>query len=147
MLLSFNLLPLIIVFGFLALLDIIGWKKIGLIFIIVGAFLLFFLNKFLILKGILLILGLISIVIIVLIKSLGAGDKIVLSASFLIYPFYIIGPILIIALLISRESLNLEYFILHKLKRNVKEISIPFYPFLFFSTIIIYILLEILNHI
>ena len=47
----FNYLPLLIVFGFLAVFDLLDSKRINILFILIGAFVLFFMNNFTLLKG------------------------------------------------------------------------------------------------
>ncbi len=136
----FNYLPLLIVFGFLAVFDLLDSKRINILFILIGAFVLFFMNNFTLLKGTMFLIGVFSIIILFFIKSLGMGDKIVLSASFLIYPFYWMWLILTVAILISKPVLKIKsffYSLFHK-----ERVSVAFYPFLFISTLLIVIIMN-----
>lgn len=139
----FNYLPLLIVFGFLAVIDLLNSKKINLLFLLLGIFVLFFMNGFSINHGVLLWVGVISAIATFFIPHLGNGDKIVVSASFLIYPFYWILAILILAIIISKPILKIKgwlyYHFLHK-----QTVSVAFYPYLFLSTLFIVFLFLII---
>jgi len=139
----FYLLPLLIAFGFLAIFDILDSKRIKTIFIIIGVLLVLFMNSLSILNGILLYIGIISVIILLFIKKIGAGDKILLATSFIIYPFYLIWAILLLAFILSEPFLKIKsFFMYHLLKKQ--RVSIAFYPFLFISTLIIYFILSII---
>ncbi len=139
----FNYLPLLIVFGFLAVFDLLDAKRINIVFIGIGAFVLLFMNGFVVNSGIMLTIGAISIVPLLLIKSLGFGDKIILSLSFLLYPFYWIWTILLLALLISKPVLKAKGWFYKFFHKN--SVSIAFYPYLFISTLIIVMILQLVN--
>jgi len=139
----FNLLPILIAFGFLAVFDLLDSKRINIILIFIGVFIVLLMNSFSILNGILLYAGIASIIALLFIKRLGAGDKILLATSFIIYPFYLIWAIILLALLLSKPFLKVKsWFAYHLFKKQ--NISVAFYPFLFISTIIIYFLLSII---
>jgi len=139
----FNMLPLLIAFGFLAVFDLLNSKRINIIFIFIGAFIVLFMNSFHILNGILLYAGIASIIALLFIKRLGTGDKILLATSFIIYPFYLMWLIILIALLLSKPFLKIKsWFAYHLFKRQ--SVSVAFYPFLFISAIIVYLLLSVI---
>ncbi len=136
MIVPFNYLPLLIVFGFLAVLDLLDAKRINVIFILFGIFVLFFMNKFTIEHGAMLFLGIISSLAVLFVPHLGNGDKMTLIASFLIYPFYWIWLILFLAILISKPFLGAKSWLyFHVLHRNT--VSVAFYPYLFLSVLLI----------
>lgn len=138
MIVPFNFLPLLIVFGFLAVFDILDAKKINIVYIIIGVFVLLFMNGFSLNNGIMLTIGIISIIIVLFIKFLGFGDKIILAVSFLIYPFYWIWIILLFAFILSKPILSIKsWFNRHFTKH--KEVSVAFYPYLFLSSLFIVI--------
>ena len=140
---TLSLIPLLIVFGFLAVFDLLGSKRINIIIILIGAVLILIMNSFSVLNGVLLYAGILSIIALLFIKRLGTGDKIVLATSFIIYPFYLIWSIIIFALLISKPFLKIKsWFAYHIFKRE--NASIAFYPFLFISSIIVYFLISII---
>jgi hypothetical protein len=132
-----------IVFGFLAIFDLLGSKRINILIIMIGIFIILLLNSFSLLKGILLYAGLISIIILLFIKRLGLGDKLVLATSFLIYPFYFIWIIIILALFLSKPFLNIKHWFASHFY-NRQNVSVAFYPFLFISSVIIYFILSII---
>jgi hypothetical protein len=132
-----------IVFGFLAIFDLLGSKRINITIIMIGIFIILLLNSFSLLKGILLYAGLISIIILLFIKRLGLGDKLVLATSFLIYPFYFIWIIIILALFLSKPFLSIKHWFASHFY-NRQNVSVAFYPFLFISSVIIYFILSII---
>ena len=90
--------------------------------------------------GILLYAGLGSIVlmwIVATIEGLGKGDKIFLATTFLVYPFYLIWIILIIALFLSNKFFKATAHRVH---------DVPWIPFLFISTIIVYFVAYFIVH-
>ena len=64
--------------------------------------------------------------------KIGSGDKIFLAATFLIYPFWLMWGIIALALLLTRPVFKLISFFVKN-----REMSVPFYPFLFLSTVIV----------
>jgi len=134
---------LLIVFGFLAVFDLLGSKRINIIIILIGAILLLVMNAFSILNGVLLYSGILSIIALLFIKRFGTGDKIVLATSFVIYPFYLIWSIIIFALLISKPFLKVKSWFEYRFLKK-ENVSVAFYPFLFISSIIVYFLISII---
>jgi len=139
----FTLLPLLIAFGFLAIFDLLDSKRINIIFILIGVFLVLLMNTFSFLNGLLLYAGIISIIALLFIKRLGLGDKILLATSFLIYPFYLIWLIILVALLLSKPFLKIKSWLAYHLFKR-ESVSVAFYPFLFISTLIIYLFLSVI---
>lgn len=139
----FNYLPLLIIFGFLAVFDLLNAKRINILFILIGAGVLLFMNGFALNLGIMLIIGAISIVPLLFMRFLGTGDKIILSLSFLLYPFYWIWVILLFAILLSKPALKLKSWFYKHFSKN-RMVSVAFYPYLFLSTLIIVIIFNII---
>ncbi|MCX6770967.1 MAG: hypothetical protein NTX79_02835 [Candidatus Micrarchaeota archaeon] len=73
-----------------------------------------------------------SIAILLLLPKVGSGDKIFLATTFLIYPFWLMWGIILLALLLTRPVFKLISFFVKS-----GNMSVPFYPFLFLSTAII----------
>lgn len=142
-LIPFNYLALLIVFGFLAVFDLLDAKKINIVFILIGAGVLLFMSDFALNSGIMLTIGAISIIPLLFMRFLGIGDKIILAFSFLIYPFYWIWAILIFAILLSKPALKTKSWFYRHFNKN-KNVSVAFYPYLFLSTLIIAIILYII---
>jgi len=139
----FNLFPLLIAFGFLAVFDLLGSKRINILFILIGVFIVLLMNAFSLLNGLLLYAGIASIIALLFIKRLGLGDKILLATSFLIYPFYLIWLIILVALLLSKPFLKIKSWLAYHLFKR-ESVSVAFYPFLFISALIIYLFLSII---
>ena len=73
-----------------------------------------------------------SVAILALMGDIGFGDKIFLSSVFLLYPFWFVWVIFIVATLLTKPVFKaISWF------RRGKEISLPFYPFLFLSALTI----------
>lgn len=137
----FNYLPLLIVFGSLAVFDILGKKRINLMIILLCSGLLLFMNGFIFNSGMMLVFGIVSSVAILLMRFLGIGDKIVLIVSLMVYDFYWIWIILILAIIISRPAIKIKSFF------NINKsnsVSVAFYPYLFISTLIIVWILSLI---
>jgi len=79
-----------------------------------------------------------SIVILLLLPKVGVGDKIFLATTFLIYPFWLMWCIILLALLLTRPVFKLISFFVKS-----GNMSVPFYPFLFLSTAIMFALIFI----
>ncbi len=141
--LYFNLLPIIVVFAFLAIFDLLGSRRINLIIILIAAIVIIAANNFIFLNMYYLLAGVISIGILTLLP-LGMGDKLVLSVVFLIYPFYIPWVIIIIAFILSKPIVTFKRWIFEKMHKHTTRIEVAFYPFLFVSALIVYLSLKIL---
>lgn len=76
-----------------------------------------------------------SIAILLLLPKLGNGDKIFLAATFLVYPFWLMWCIILLALLLTRPVFKLISFFVKN-----REMSVPFYPFLFLSAAMMFAL-------
>ena len=74
-----------------------------------------------------------SIIILLLLPNVGIGDKIFLATAFLIYPFWLIWCIILLALLLTRPVFKLISFFARS-----RDMSVPFYPFLFLSAAILF---------
>ena len=136
------LVLLLVSFAILGILDILGGKRIDVKYILFFAavFVIIFLyNINLDIPGFVAssstlklaeVFG--SIAILLILPKVGSGDKIFLATAFLIYPFWLMWGIIVLALLLTRPVFKLILFFVKN-----REMSVPFYPFLFLSTVII----------
>jgi hypothetical protein len=143
------LIPLLASFAILGILDIIGGKRINVNYVLFFAavfVIIFFYNINFDLSGFaasssalnsLEIFG--SIVVLLLLPNLGMGDKIFLAATFLVYPFWLMWAIIVLALLLTRPVFKLISIFVKN-----RTLSVPFYPFLFLSTALMLLLLPLL---
>ena len=142
----FTILYLIFAFAVLAVLDILGKKRISLKYLLALSLLsvlmsLAFREYVSIFSGIGIYVVAASIAITALLPRIGPGDKIFLASAFLLYPFWLIWAIVAFAVL-----LTVPLFRLARIFRKKGKVSLPFYPFLFFSAIIVYIIFETVNY-
>jgi hypothetical protein len=79
-----------------------------------------------------------SVFILLILPRVGMGDKIFLATTFLIYPFWLMWIIIFLAFLLTRPVFKLVSFFVKN-----RNISVPFYPFLFLSTVIMFVLISI----
>ena len=135
-------------FAILGILDIAGGQRIDAKYILFFAaiFVIIFLYginfdipKFITSSSTLNLVGVFgSIAVLLILPKVGAGDKIFLAATFLIYPFWLMWCILLLALLLTRPVFKLiSYFV------KSGNMSVPFYPFLFLSAAIMFVLIFI----
>ncbi len=142
----FTILYLIFAFAVLAVLDILGKKRISLKYLLALSLLsvlmsLAFREYVSIFSGIGIYVVAASIAIIALLPRIGPGDKIFLASAFLLYPFWLIWAIVAFAVL-----LTVPLFRLARIFRKKGKVSLPFYPFLFFSAIVVYIIFEAIHY-
>ncbi|EET90257.1 MAG: hypothetical protein LVQ97_04990 [Candidatus Micrarchaeales archaeon] len=142
----FTILYLIFAFAVLAVLDISGKKRIGLKYLLALSLLsvlmsLVFREYVPIFSGVGIYEVVASIAITALLPRIGSGDKIFLASAFLLYPFWLIWAIVAFAML-----LTVPFFRLAHIFKKKGKVSLPFYPFLFFSAIIVYIIFETVNY-
>jgi hypothetical protein len=139
---------LLLSFAVLGILDIVGRKRINTEYILLFAviFVIIFLYninfnipEFIASSSMLNsveIFG--SILILLLLPKIGIGDKIFLATTFLIYPFWLMWIIILLAMLLTRPVFKLISFFVKS-----GNMSLPFYPFLFLSTVIMFVLISI----
>ena len=142
----FTILYLIFAFAVLAVLDILGKKRISLKYLLALSLLsvlmsLAFREYVSIFSGIGIYVVAASIAITALLPRIGPGDKIFLASAFLLYPFWLIWAIVAFAVL-----LTVPLFRLARIFRKKGKVSLPFYPFLFFSAITVYIIFEAIHY-
>jgi hypothetical protein len=142
----FTILYLIFAFAVLAVLDILGKKRISLKYLLALSLLsvlmsLAFREYVSIFSGIGIYVVAASIAITALLPRIGPGDKIFLASAFLLYPFWLIWTIVAFAVL-----LTVPLFRLARIFRKKGKVSLPFYPFLFFSAIVVYIIFEAIHY-
>ncbi len=142
----FTVLYLIFAFAVLAVLDILGKKRISLKYLLALSLLsvlmsLAFREYVSIFSGIGIYVVAASIAITALLPRIGPGDKIFLASAFLLYPFWLIWAIVAFAVL-----LTVPLFRLARIFRKKGKVSLPFYPFLFFSAIVVYIIFEAIHY-
>ncbi|MCL5434332.1 MAG: hypothetical protein M1559_01295 [Candidatus Marsarchaeota archaeon] len=142
----FTVLYLIFAFAVLAVLDILGKKRISLKYLLALSLLsvlmsLAFREYVSIFSGIGIYVVAASIAITALLPRIGPGDKIFLASAFLLYPFWLIWTIVAFAVL-----LTVPLFRLARIFRKKGKVSLPFYPFLFFSAIAVYIIFEAFHY-
>jgi len=142
----FTVLYLIFAFAVLAVLDILGKKRISLKYLLALSLLsvlmsLAFREYVSIFSGIGIYVVAASIAITALLPRIGPGDKIFLASAFLLYPFWLIWTIVAFAVL-----LTVPLFRLARIFRKKGKVSLPFYPFLFFSAIVVYIIFEAIHY-
>ena len=142
----FTILYLIFAFAVLAVLDILGKKRISLKYLLALSLLsvlmsLAFREYVSIFSGIGIYVVAASIAITALLPRIGPGDKIFLASAFLLYPFWLIWAIVAFAVL-----LTVPLFRLARIFRKKGKVSLPFYPFLFFSAIAVYIIFEAFHY-
>ena len=142
----FTILYLIFAFAVLAVLDILGKKRISLKYLLALSLLsvlmsLAFREYVSIFSGIGIYVVAASIAITALLPRIGPGDKIFLASAFLLYPFWLIWAIVAFAVL-----LTVPLFRLARIFRKKGKVSLPFYPFLFFSAIVVYIIFEAIHY-
>ena len=135
-------------FAILGILDILGGQRINTDYILFFAaiFIMIFLYnisfdipKFMASSSTLSLVEVFgSIAVLLILPKVGTGDKIFLATAFLIYPFWLIWCILLLALLLTRPVFRLISFFV---KRG--NMSVPFYPFLFLSAAIMFALIFI----
>lgn len=143
----FTLIFLLVSFAILGILDIIGMAKINtstiLVFSLITIFLFLYTINFnpvgyfqnLGILALVEIFG--SIIILFIYPYLGMGDKIFLSTTFLLYPFWIIWAIIILAIILTKPL-----FALIRVFIKNADLALPFYPFLFLASFIVYLLLK-----
>lgn len=74
-----------------------------------------------------------SMIVLLLFPGIGLGDKLFMVFTFLIYPFWLMWAIIILALILTRPAFKaVSVFIKNG------TIAVPFYPFLFLSAAIIF---------
>ncbi|MDE1768455.1 MAG: hypothetical protein KGH64_02740 [Candidatus Micrarchaeota archaeon] len=143
----FPLIALLIAFAILGFYDIIGLGRIDFRVIVLFAciFFLIFLYqtgfsinsytattpKWQIAATIL------SMIVFIALPRLGIGDKIFVAITFLVYPFWLIWLIVIFA-----QALITPFFKIIMKFRNSSAATLPFYPFLFLSALIIYVIAD-----
>ena len=142
------LILLLVSFAILGILDIVGRKRINIKYILLFAviFVMIFLyNINFDIPGFIAsssppnsveIFG--SILILLLLPKVGIGDKIFLAVTFLLYPFWLMWLIILLALLLTRPAFKLMSFFVKS-----GNMSVPLYPFLFLSTAIMSVLIFI----
>ena len=142
------LVLLLVSFAILGILDILGGKRIDVKYILFFAavFVIIFLyNINLDIPGFVAssstlklaeVFG--SIAILLILPTVGSGDKIFLATAFLIYPFWLMWGIIVLALLLTRPVFRLISIFV---KRG--NMSVPFYPFLFLSSAMMFVLIFI----
>ena len=135
-------------FAILAILDIIGLERINLRYILL--FSAFFIAIFLYnihfdISGYLaastpyaLLETFGSMAILLLLPGLGIGDKLVVASTFLIFPFWLIWAIVLLALILTRPFFKVISIFIRR-----GPMALPFYPFLFISSLLIFALLFI----
>ena len=145
-----SLIPLLVSFAILGILDIAGGKRINIKYVLFFAaiFVVLFLYGikfdipgFIASSSILNsveIFG--SIIILLLLPGIGIGDKIFLATTFLVYPFWLIWAITLLALLLTRPVFKIISFFVKS-----GNMSVPFYPFLFLSTAIMFAFISIIG--
>ena len=139
---------LLVSFAILGILDILGGKRIDVRYILFFAafFVIMFLYninfdipKFVAASSTLNLVEVFgSIAILLLLPKLGSGDKIFLATAFLIYPFWLMWGIILLALFLTRPVFKLISFFVKS-----GDMSVPFYPFLFLSAAIMFALIFI----
>jgi len=142
--LFFSLVPLLIALAILGIYDIVGNKRISVKVILFFAviFVLIFLYQInLSINSYLnatpkweLEATLISIIALFLLPMIGMGDKIFLAVTFLVYPFWLIWAIIILAQVLITPVFKVIFFF-----RKGAKASLPFYPFLFLATLVVYL--------
>lgn len=135
-------------FAILGILDIVGGQRINIKYILFFAVIFasiflyninFDIPKYLASSSMLNLVEVFgSIVILLLLPKVGMGDKIFLAATFLVYPFWLIWCIILLAFLLTRPVFKLISFFVKS-----GNMSVPFYPFLFLSAAIMYVLIFI----
>ena len=145
----FTLIFLMISFLILAIYDIIGKKKIKTSVVIIFSLMtvgLFLYNinfqpliYFQALNNINMIILTSSFLVLFFLLPIGGGDKIFLAPAFLLYPIWLMWSIILLAELMA----ILEFAIMGIFIRKQK-LTIPFYPFLFISSVIIYFVISII---
>ena len=135
-------------FAILGILDVIGGQRINVkyIYFFAAVFALIFLYnigfdipKFAALTPALSLVEIFgSIAILLVLPKVGMGDKIFLAATFVIYPFWLMWCIILLALLLTRPV-----FKLISLFVKSGSMSVPFYPFLFLSAALVFVLIFI----
>ena len=143
-----SFIPLLVSFAILGILDIVGRKRINIKYILFFAvvFVIIFLyninfgiSNFIASSSLLNSLEIFgSIIILLILPRVGIGDKIFLATTFLIYPFWLIWLIILLAFVLTRPVFKLISFFVKS-----RELSVPFYPFLFLSTAIMFALVYI----
>ena len=139
---------LLAAFAILGILDIVGGERIDIKYILFFAliFVMIFLYninfdipKFMASTSTLNLVEVFgSIVILLLLPNVGIGDKIFLATTFLIYPFWLMWCIILLAFILTKPVFKLiSSFV------KSKNMSVPFYPFLFLSSAITFVLIFI----
>lgn len=135
-------------FAILGILDIIGLERIDLRYVLLfSAFFIavFLYNIRLDISGYLaastsyaLLETFGSMAILLLLPGLGTGDKLVVASTFLVFPFWLIWAIVLLALLLTRPVFKIMSIFIRK-----GAMALPFYPFLFISSLLVFALLFI----
>ena len=135
-------------FAILGILDIVGGQRINIKYIIFFAavFVIIFLYninfdipRFMASSSTLNLVEVFgSIVIFLLLPKVGIGDKIFLATTFLIYPFWLMWGIILLAFFLTRPVFKLISFFVKS-----GNMSVPFYPFLFLSAAMMFALIFI----
>ena len=140
----FSLIPLLVAFGILGMYDILGNKRIGLkvMLFFVIAFLLIALYQWIFAANFSIIdapqweviATIVSMAVLLAIPKLGFGDKLFLIAAFLVYPFWMMWIIIIIAKALTGPLFKLIFFF-----KKSGRAALPFFPFLFLAAAIVYL--------
>lgn len=145
-----SLIPLLVSFAILGILDVVGGKRINtnyILFFAVVFVIIFLYNINLDISGFMASSSLLnsveifgSIVILLLLPELGIGDKIFLATTFLVYPFWLMWTIILLALLLTRPAFKIISFFVKS-----GNMSVPFYPFLFLSTVMMFAFISLVS--
>ena len=138
----FTLTYLLASFFVLGLLDVKGWMRINSFVVYLLSFASILLSVVFgvyhgLLYGTLPLVGIpdiyavvLSIIVLMALPGLGFGDKLFLSSVFFLYPFWFVWLVVILASMLIKPAFALLSVFIKK-----RQLSLPFYPFLFASTL------------
>lgn len=141
----FTLVPLLVAFAVLAVYDIVDFELIDLgsilLFVLVFIAIFLFRINFSLSQyaaatpGWEIAAVLASMAAVVVFPRLGMGDKLFLVATFLVYPFWLMWIVIVLAQLLVSMVFRLVF---HFRKNKDGSLALPFYPFLFIAALLVY---------
>ncbi|EQD45795.1 conserved hypothetical protein, membrane [mine drainage metagenome] len=142
----FTIYYLLAVFAILGFMDIAGNNTINVKYIVLFSILSIILSLafgyyLVYLSSYYLYIVIASVVFIYLLPRLGLGDKVFLSSLFALYPFWFVLALIALAALFVKPV-----FALMGLFSKKKELRLPFYPFLFLSSAILLIAVNLVYY-
>ena len=143
----FTIYYLLISFAILGLMDIMGKNRISLKYLVVfsaaGMLLSVVFGYYsAVLNGYYLYAAIASAVLLYALPKLGLGDRIFLSSLLLLYPFWFVWVLIALAVLLAKPI-----FMLMARFSHGKRLEAPFYPFLFVSSAILLIALNVIYYV